>query len=54
MRSHNVGLDLVKFKINFCKDIYAGRILEDFLSGMHGGVNDTLVSTLRHTFYKSD
>jgi len=40
---------LVKFKNDFYKHVYASRFREDFLSGMHSGVNGTLVSTLRHT-----
>ena len=40
---------LVKFKNDFFELVQVSRVREDFFSGMHSGVNGTLVSTLRHT-----
>jgi protein-disulfide isomerase len=37
----NLGLDLVKFKKDMIKHTYADRIRQDFLSGVHSGVNGT-------------
>ncbi len=36
-----LGLDMVKYKNDFYKHVYAGRVREDFLSGVRSGVNGT-------------
>lgn len=36
-----LGLDLAKFKDDMSTHTYAGRIRDDFLSGIHSGVNGT-------------
>ena len=36
-----LGLDMVKFKNDFYKHVYASRVREDFLSGVRSGVNGT-------------
>ena len=36
-----LGLDLTKFNNDMSKHAYAGRIRDDFLSGIHSGVNGT-------------
>jgi protein-disulfide isomerase len=36
-----LGLDLTKFKNDMSTHAYAGRIRDDFLSGIHSGVNGT-------------
>ena len=33
-----LGLDMVKFKNDFYEHVYAGRVREDFLSGVRSGV----------------
>ncbi len=48
-RDHMMSDQIWKFKNDFYKHVYASRVREDFLSGMHSGVNGTLGSTLRHT-----
>src|SRR6266542_284283 len=36
-----LGLDMVKYKNDFYKHVYAGRVREDFLSGVRSGVKGT-------------
>jgi protein-disulfide isomerase len=36
-----LGLDMIKFKNDFYEHVYAGRVREDFLSGVRSGVNGT-------------
>ena len=37
----NLGLNLAKFNNEMSSHVHAGRIREDFLSGIHSGVNGT-------------
>lgn len=37
----NLGLNLTKFNIDMSSHVHAGRIREDFLSGVRSGVNGT-------------
>ena len=37
----NLGLNLAKFTNEMSSHVHAGRIREDFLSGIHSGVNGT-------------
>jgi protein-disulfide isomerase len=37
----NIGLDVSKFELDLTAHTYAGLVREDFLSGLHSGVNGT-------------
>jgi protein-disulfide isomerase len=39
--AENLGLNLAKFNIDMSSHVHAGRIREDFLSGVRSGVNGT-------------
>jgi protein-disulfide isomerase len=39
--AEDLGLNLVKFNTEMSSHVHAGRIREDFLSGIHSGVNGT-------------
>ncbi|MGC2574546.1 MAG: DsbA family protein [Candidatus Nitrosopolaris sp.] len=49
--ANNLRLDLSKFNIDMSSHVHAGRIREDFLSGVRSGVNGTPTFYINSTRY---
>jgi protein-disulfide isomerase len=49
--SSELGLDLTRFKIDMSKHVHAARVREDFLTGVHSGVNGTPTFYIDNTRY---